>query len=63
MLMHQYLYCATKAEVMAVVTSTVNSEGEIGILDTLIISDNRSFCDAEVIFQDDNASSHRAKSV
>uniref|UniRef100_A0A3B3S4R3 Tc1-like transposase DDE domain-containing protein n=1 Tax=Paramormyrops kingsleyae TaxID=1676925 RepID=A0A3B3S4R3_9TELE len=49
---------------MAVITSTVNAQVYIEILDNfLILSIESRLGDDEVIFQDDNASCHRAKSV
>ena len=49
---------------MAVIISTVKAQVDTEILDMYLIpSIKRRLGDAEVIFQDDNASSHRAKSV
>uniref|UniRef100_A0A672T8Q8 Tc1-like transposase DDE domain-containing protein n=1 Tax=Sinocyclocheilus grahami TaxID=75366 RepID=A0A672T8Q8_SINGR len=49
---------------MAILTSTVNAQMYIEILDTFLIpSIEKTFGDNDVIFQDDNASCHRAKSV
>ena len=47
---------------MAVITSSINAQVYIDILDTfLILSIERMFWDDDIIFQDDNASCHRAK--
>ena len=49
---------------MAIITSTVNAQVYIEILDIcLITSIENRFGDDDVIFQDGNASCHRAKSV
>ena len=49
---------------MAVITSSINAQVYVDILDTFLIpSFERMFGDDEIIFQDDNASCHRAKSV
>ncbi len=49
---------------MAIFTSAVNAQVYIEILDTFLIpSIEKKFGDNGVIFQDDNASCHRAKSI
>uniref|UniRef100_A0A3Q3AU23 Tc1-like transposase DDE domain-containing protein n=1 Tax=Kryptolebias marmoratus TaxID=37003 RepID=A0A3Q3AU23_KRYMA len=49
---------------MAVITSSINAQVYIDILDTFLIpSVERMFGDDEIIFQDDNASCLRAKTV
>ncbi|CAJ0921952.1 unnamed protein product [Ranitomeya imitator] len=49
---------------MAVITSSINAQVYVDILDTFLIpSIERMFGDDEIIFQDDNASCHRAKTV
>jgi DDE superfamily endonuclease len=49
---------------MAVITSSINAQVYIDILDTFLIpSIERMFGDDDIIFQDDNASCHRAKTV
>ena len=47
---------------MAIITSTVNAQVYIEILDTCLIpSIENMFGDDDVIFQDDNAFRHRAE--
>lgn len=49
---------------MAIITSTLSAQVYIEILDTFLLpSMEEKFGDDEVIFQDDNASCHSAKSV
>ena len=49
---------------MTVITSSINAQVYVEILDTFLIpSIERMFGDGSIIFQDDNASCHRAKSV
>ncbi len=49
---------------MAVITSSINAQVYVDILDTFLIpSVERMFGDDDIIFQDDNASCHRAKTV
>uniref|UniRef100_A0A3Q3AMG8 Tc1-like transposase DDE domain-containing protein n=1 Tax=Kryptolebias marmoratus TaxID=37003 RepID=A0A3Q3AMG8_KRYMA len=49
---------------MAVITCLINAQVYIDILDTFLIpSIERMFGDDEIIFQDDSASCHRAKTV
>ena len=49
---------------MAIITSTVSAQVYIEILDTCLVpSIENRFGDDDVIFQDDNASCRRAKSV
>uniref|UniRef100_A0A3B1IEA9 Tc1-like transposase DDE domain-containing protein n=1 Tax=Astyanax mexicanus TaxID=7994 RepID=A0A3B1IEA9_ASTMX len=49
---------------MTVVNSTINAQVYIDILDSFLIpSIEQMFGDNEIIFQDDNASCHRAKTV
>uniref|UniRef100_A0A4W6EFN8 Tc1-like transposase DDE domain-containing protein n=1 Tax=Lates calcarifer TaxID=8187 RepID=A0A4W6EFN8_LATCA len=49
---------------MAVITSSINAQVYVDILDTFLIpSIERAFGDDEIIFQNDNASCHRAKTV
>lgn len=49
---------------MAIITSAVNAQGDIDIFNTFLVQsiENR-LGDNEVIFQDDNASCHRAQCV
>lgn len=49
---------------MTVITSSINAQVYVEILDTFLIpSIERMFGDGSILFQDDNASCHRAKSV
>uniref|UniRef100_A0A8C5I7Z6 Tc1-like transposase DDE domain-containing protein n=1 Tax=Gouania willdenowi TaxID=441366 RepID=A0A8C5I7Z6_GOUWI len=49
---------------MAVITSSINAQVYVDMLDTFLIpSIERMFGDDDIVYQDDNASCHRAKTV